>query len=81
MCAMSGMQCAGVRPWNAVPWRKTYPCQNEEDTKDKYLIIWPRQLLHESDTEIFSCMCVCNIQLPISAEASFPRLLRLTHTS
>jgi hypothetical protein len=26
MCAMSGMQCAGVRTWNAVPWRKT--CQN-----------------------------------------------------
>jgi hypothetical protein len=25
--AMSGMQCAGVRPWDAVPWRKTYPCQ------------------------------------------------------
>jgi hypothetical protein len=24
---MSGMQCAGVRPWDAVPWRKTYPCQ------------------------------------------------------
>jgi hypothetical protein len=28
MCAMSKMQCAGVRPWDAVPSsRKTYPCQ------------------------------------------------------
>jgi hypothetical protein len=26
--SMSRMQCAGVRPWDAVPWRKTYPCQN-----------------------------------------------------
>jgi hypothetical protein len=23
------MQCAGVRPWDAVPWCKTYPCQNK----------------------------------------------------
>jgi hypothetical protein len=29
MCAMSGMQCTGVRLWDAVPWHKTYPCQNE----------------------------------------------------
>jgi hypothetical protein len=29
MCAMSGMQCAGVRPWDAVPWCKTYPCQKD----------------------------------------------------
>jgi hypothetical protein len=27
MCAMSGMQCAGIRLWDAVPWCKTYPCQ------------------------------------------------------
>jgi hypothetical protein len=26
--AMSGMQCAGVRPWDAVPSCKTYPCQH-----------------------------------------------------
>jgi hypothetical protein len=30
MCAMSEMQCAGVRPWGAVPWRKTYPCQRTD---------------------------------------------------
>jgi hypothetical protein len=26
---MSGMQCAGVRPWDAVPSCKTYPCQKD----------------------------------------------------
>jgi hypothetical protein len=32
---MSGMQCAGVRPWDAVPWRKTYPCQKEEEGEEE----------------------------------------------
>jgi hypothetical protein len=35
-----GMQCAGVRPWGAVTWCKTYPCQNTFRSLSFCLELW-----------------------------------------